>query len=167
MKKDNRLWAPWRMSYIGDTNKSDSCIFCAKEFPPEEDAKRLILYRGEKAFVLMNLFPYNPSHLMVATYKHTGNICEISSEEFAELHALTSFSVNLLTQLCRPEGFNIGINMGKCAGAGFAGHIHQHIVPRWNGDTNFMPVLADVRSVPEHIEATYEKLLPHFKELQK
>ncbi len=167
MTEKKRLWAPWRMSYINDNNKSDACIFCAQDFPAEEDRKRLILHRGEKAFVLMNLYPYNPAHLMVAPYKHTGNICELSGEEFAEIHRLTQFCVETLTGQCKPEGFNIGINMGKCAGAGFAGHIHQHIVPRWNGDTNFMPVLSEVRAVPEHIQATYENLLPFFEKLKR
>lgn len=159
------LWAPWRITYILHVDsKKEGCIFCNK--PKEEkDEENFILYRGKYSFVIMNLFPYNSGHLMVAPYKHTGNFEELTDEEGFELFKLTRECVRILREVMEPHGFNIGVNLGRPAGAGYEDHLHVHIVPRWNGDTNFMPVLADVKVVPEGLRETYKKLKPHFDRL--
>lgn len=155
-----RLWAPWRLEYIVG-EKIEGCIFC--EFPKkDEDEKYLILRRGKHAFVIMNAFPYSNGHLMVVPYRHLGDFTELSDDESLEIMQLTQKSCKALKAIARPDGFNIGINAGTAAGAGIADHVHMHIVPRWNGDTNFMPVLADVKVIPEALQTTYRKLKPHF-----
>jgi ATP adenylyltransferase len=152
-----RLWAPWRMEYIRNADKVEGCIFCL--FPAEqEDEARLILLRGEHAFIILNAYPYSNGHLMITPYRHTADLDDLSDEEMLELMRLTRRAVNLLKKAFRPDGFNIGINMGRVAGAGIADHVHIHVVPRWNGDTNFMPVLGDVRVMPESLEAVYRQL---------
>ncbi len=154
------LFAPWRIKYIKMAQEKDiDCIFCYyPSCPKEEDLKNLLLHRGKRAFVIFNRFPYNPGHLMVAPYKHTGNLEDLSVEETIELHELVVKCVSVIKKTMNPEGFNIGINIGKTAGAGFKDHIHIHIVPRWNGDTNFMPVIADTKVIPEALTDTYKKL---------
>ncbi|AER67582.1 histidine triad (HIT) protein [Thermovirga lienii DSM 17291] len=151
------LFAPWRMAYIKNAKKEPGCIFCL--FPAEkDDKKRLILARGEKVFVIMNAFPYNPGHLMVAPYRHVGNYEELDDEELLEMHKMASECIKVLKKTMSPQGFNLGVNIGEVAGAGFAGHVHLHVVPRWAGDTNFMPVTAQVRVLPEALEETWAKL---------
>lgn len=150
------LWAPWRIEYIL-SKKSPGCIFCDK--PREnKDEENLIIYRGKYHFMIMNAFPYNNGHMMVVPYRHTSTLEGWSDDERKELMELANMAVDLLGRLMRPDGFNLGINMGIVAGAGVADHIHLHIVPRWNGDTNFMPVLSDTRVISEHLRATYQKL---------
>jgi ATP adenylyltransferase len=150
------LWAPWRMDYIL-SKKPDACIFCAK--PSEnKDEENLILHRGRYNFIIMNAYPYNNGHMMVVPYKHTAKLSGWQPEEQQEMMHLADLAVDLLRKTMKPDGFNLGINMGIVAGAGVADHIHLHIVPRWNGDTNFMPVLSDTRVVSEHLRATYGKL---------
>jgi len=150
------LFAPWRMAYISGADKQEGCIFC--DFPAENnDEKRLILARGEKVFVMFNAFPYNPGHLMVAPYRHVGGYDELDDPELLEMHTTARRCIRLMKDLMRPQGFNLGVNMGKTAGAGFAGHVHLHIVPRYEGDTNFMPVTAEVRVLPESLEDTYKR----------
>lgn len=158
------LNAPWRMKYIDKSNKEKiDCIFC--EFIKErEDEKRLILYRGKKAFVMFNAFPYNPGHLMVAPYRHTGNYDELNQEEILEINLLVQKCLKVLKKTMDPHGFNIGINMGKVAGAGFEGHVHVHVVPRWEGDTNFMPVVGETKVIPEALDVTYRKLKEAWEE---
>ncbi|MCX8206436.1 MAG: HIT domain-containing protein [Methanothrix sp.] len=157
----NVLWAPWRIDYIL-SEKGEGCIFCEK--PRENrDPENLILYRGKNHFVIMNAFPYNNGHMMVVPYRHTSTLSGWSGGELQEFLELADLCVSLLQRTMRPDGFNLGINMGEVAGAGIAEHIHLHIVPRWKGDTNFMPVLAETRVIPEHIRATYEKLLQNLK----
>lgn len=154
----DHLFAPWRMSYIGDENKQQGCIFC--DFPKENnDETRNILFRGKFCFVIVNAFPYNSGHLMVAPYRHVANYDELSDEEMTDLNSLTCRCLKMMRKVLKPQGFNLGINMGKVAGAGFDGHVHLHIVPRWNGDTNFMSVINDIRVVPEALEQTYQKFL--------
>jgi len=155
-----QIWAPWRIEYIR-MEKPEGCILCDK---PEQndDVTNCILYRGGKNFVIMNSYPYNPGHLMVAPYCHVANLEELTNEELSEHFQIVSRSVSILRQVFNPAGFNIGINVGKVAGAGIDEHIHTHIVPRWQGDTNFMPVLADIRVVPEALAETYEKLRGKF-----
>ena len=158
-----QLWAPWRMEYI-KSDKSDACIFCT--LPREnEDEKNYILYRGKAAFIIMNIFPYNSAHLMVSPFRHIGCLTEQNSDETSELNRLTNTCIEILRKVINPEGFNVGYNIGKAAGAGYDEHIHCHIVPRWIGDTNFMPVLGETKVHPEHLKSTYSKLLPHFKNI--
>ena len=155
-----QIWAPWRIKYI-QMAQIEGCILCDK--PKENnDALNYILYRGDKNFVIMNSYPYNPGHLMIAPYRHIANLEELTDEELHEHFNIVSRSIRLLKQVFKPDGFNLGINMGKVAGAGINDHIHTHIVPRWQGDTNFMPVLSDVKVVPEALTETYEKLKGKF-----
>jgi len=151
-----RLWAPWRLEYIL-ADRQEGCIFC--RFPREgDDESRLILCRGQHAFVIMNAFPYSNGHLLVPPYRHVADLAELTDEESLEIMQLSQRSCAALREVCRPDGFNLGINLGTAAGAGIADHLHIHIVPRWNADTNFMPVLADVKVIPEALQATYAKL---------
>ncbi|MFO8101144.1 MAG: HIT domain-containing protein [Dehalococcoidia bacterium] len=150
------LWAPWRIEYIL-SEKDTECIFCKK--PAEDkDRENLILYRAGKNVVMLNKYPYNPGHLMVAPYKHVAKLDELDNEDLLEHVQLISRCVEMLKEVMNPEGFNIGINLGKVAGAGIEEHIHTHVVPRWNGDTNFMPVMSDTRTISEALDATYERL---------
>ena len=157
-----RLWAPWRLKYItGDREKE--CIFCKK--PREnKDNENFILLRGKKCFVMLNLFPYNNGHLMVAPYRHISSIEDMNFEEQKEMINLTSRMVILLRKVMHPEGFNIGMNLGKSAGAGIVDHIHLHIVPRWTGDSNFMPLLSETKVISEALEETYKKLKEKLEE---
>lgn len=156
-KRFDRLWSPWRMEYILDNSKPKGCIFCDK---PKEDSDRenLILFRGKQVFVIMNRYPYNNGHLMITPYAHVSEINALTEEEMQEIFLETSRATGILKEAVSPEGFNIGMNLGKAAGAGIEDHLHMHIVPRWSGDTNFMPVLADIRVMPEHLDETYVKL---------
>ncbi|UCD12011.1 MAG: HIT domain-containing protein [Nitrospinaceae bacterium] len=157
-----QIWAPWRMEYIR-SEKSGECVFCT--LPREErDEENFILYRGADFFIIMNIYPYNTGHLMVAPYRHVGCITRLDEKQRAEKSRLTHRTVEILRNCLNPEGFNIGINLGKAGGAGYEDHVHEHIVPRWTGDTNFMPVLADVKIHPEHLRSTYDRLRPHFKD---
>jgi ATP adenylyltransferase len=162
MDKMDRVFAPWRMEYIlsnSDNNekKGTGCIFC--DFPGEhEDEKRLILHRGKYCFVILNAFPYNPGHLMVVPYRHTNDLPGLAPEELGEMMATVQTAVMVLKKVMDPQGFNIGMNLGKVAGAGIDQHLHIHIVPRWNGDTNFMPVLGGVRVVSEALNNTWKRV---------
>jgi len=151
-----QLWAPWRIEYIEKAQES-GCILCQK--PKENnDVANLILYRGQYNFLMLNAFPYNPGHLMIAPYRHTANLQDLTDEEVKEHFDIIKKGLDLLRQVMEPAGFNIGLNLGKVAGAGIAEHLHTHIVPRWQGDTNFMPVLSDIKVMPEALTATYHKL---------
>jgi ATP adenylyltransferase len=150
------LWAPWRIEYVR-MEKMEECIFC--KFPKEDkDEENLILYRGKYAFVIMNNYPYNPGHVMVAPYRHVGEIEDLKDEEWSEMHRLVSLMLKVIKNVMAPQGFNIGINVGRVSGAGIEGHIHIHIVPRWNGDTNFMPVVADTKVIVEGLKENYREL---------
>lgn len=154
-----KLWAPWRMKYItGETGKeSKGCIFCLK--PKEKkDKDNFILIRGKRAFVMMNIFPYNNGHLMIAPYRHVGNFASLNDEELLEMMHLAQACQNAMKKAMKPQGFNLGFNLGRVAGAGIEDHLHLHLVPRWNGDTNFMPVLADTKIVSEALDDTFKKL---------
>ena len=152
------------MSYF-QTPQKNSCIFCDK--PKESaDKENYILYRGKSSFVIMNIYPYNNAHLMVSPYKHIPSLSKLQREDLIDLTLLTQTSLQILENAFRAEGFNVGINIGKAAGAGFTEHVHIHIVPRWNGDTNFMPVLSETKVMPEHLNSTYEKLIPYFRDVQ-
>jgi ATP adenylyltransferase len=151
-----RLWAPWRMAYV-EVSQPTGCIFCEKP-AQEADRENLILHRGETAFVILNAFPYNNGHLMVAPYRHTADLESLTAEECAEVMALAQWCTRLLRAAFRPDGFNLGMNLSRIAGAGIADHLHLHLVPRWSGDTNFMPVIGETKVLPDSLEQTYAKL---------
>jgi ATP adenylyltransferase len=155
------LWAPWRMGYILSDQKNDGCIFCPGP-DRSKDKERLILHVGPSTIVMMNRFPYNNGHLLVAPIKHASGLELLSRQATLDLLVGVRKAVEILREVMSPEGFNVGLNLGHVAGAGMEDHIHFHIVPRWKGDTNFMTVLGDVRVIPEHIRGTYEKLKPYF-----
>jgi ATP adenylyltransferase len=159
------LWAPWRMEYILSDQKGDECIFCPGD-DRRKDQARLILHVGSLTMVMMNRFPYINGHLLVAPVRHVPDLESLSENEALDILVMVRKSTGVLKKLMDPEGFNIGMNLGRVAGAGVEEHLHFHIVPRWNGDTNYMSVLGDVRVIPEHIEETYQKLVPLFRELK-
>ena len=158
----DRLWAPWRLEYIQGP-EDDCCIFCVGE-DSTDDQKRLIVVRGEYSYVMMNRYPYSNGHLMVSPYRHLSDPGELESREILEIHQLMVSSQTVLREVCAAQGYNVGWNIGLAAGAGIADHIHMHIVPRWRGDSNFMPILADTRVIPQHIESTYTLLAKAFSE---
>lgn len=158
-----QVWAPWRAEYILG-QKSNQCIFC-KGYS-KDNKKDLLLYRGDLAAVMMNKFPYNNGHLLIYPWKHTSLLEDMETGEALELFALIQKSLSILKKAFNPGGFNIGMNLGREAGAGVDGHIHFHIVPRWNGDTNFMSVISEVRVMPEHLKTTYDKLYSYFHKLK-
>lgn len=155
------LWAPWRIEYILG-KKESHCIFCPDDHGIS-DEDRLILHRGKLVMVMMNKYPYANGHLLVAPWRHVSRLADLTGEETADLMLWLKHSTRILETVMRADGFNVGLNLGREAGAGFEEHLHFHIVPRWRGDTNFMAVLAEVRTIPEHIKQTYSKLLPHFR----
>jgi ATP adenylyltransferase len=158
-----RLWTPWRRTFIeGSHDRPPGCFLCELAADPSQDADRFVLFRGERVFVLLNLYPYNNGHLMVAPYAHTGDFVALERETAAELMQVTQRSVGALTAVYTPEAFNVGLNLGKAAGAGVPDHLHVHVVPRWNGDTNFMPVVGETKVLPETLDQTYERLKPRF-----
>ncbi len=154
-----QLWAPWRLEYIKTADDQPGCIFCAAV---EGENEELVVQRGRHSLVLLNKFPYTSGHVMVAPLRHVGELGELDDEEVLELHRLTSAGIGALAEAYAPQGYNIGWNLGRIAGAGVLDHIHLHVVPRWAGDTNFMPVLADVRVMPEHLEETRRRLAEHW-----
>jgi ATP adenylyltransferase len=152
-----QLWAPWRLEYIKSADEEGGCIFCDAA-AGDDDAERLVVHRGAQTIVLLNKFPYASGHLMVAPVRHVGEYGELTDDEVLELHRFASAGMGALAQLYGPQGYNVGWNLGRIAGAGVVDHVHLHVVPRWAGDTNFMPVLADVKVLPEHLQQTREKL---------
>jgi ATP adenylyltransferase len=153
-----RIWAPWRLEYVKDASKdkAEECIFCTK--PAEDDEANLIVHRGKRCFVILNLFPYTNGHLMVAPFEHIGLLQDLDAPTVAEMMGLAQRAIERLEEVYEPEGYNVGFNQGRIAGAGYEGHIHLHVVPRWAGDTNYMPVLADTRVMPQTLEQSYEAL---------
>jgi ATP adenylyltransferase len=152
------LWAPWRLEYVSSASEQTGCVFCRAAAAALDDPDSLIVHRGETAFVMLNRFPYSSGHLLVAPDRHVGAFGELSEQEAAEIHSLGARAIEVLTGLFQPDGFNVGWNLGRSAGAGVVDHVHEHVVPRWQGDTNFMPVLADVRVIPEHLLATHARV---------
>ena len=152
-----KIWAPWRMQYILKSGKDESCLLCDKPLEKRDEAN-YILYRGKYNFIILNAYPYTPGHLMVAPYRHIGTITEADGKEAGEHVRLIQLCVKLLTAETKPHGFNLGMNLGKVAGAGLEGHVHTHVVPRWNGDHNFMTVVADTRVISEGLGTTFKKL---------
>ena len=157
------LWTPWRLAYVGGGTETAACVFCAAL--DTDDASPLILYRGKTAFVILNLFPYNNAHLMIVPNRHVATLAAATAEELQELMALARTAEMAITEVYAPHGMNFGINLGKPAGAGVPGHLHMHVVPRWNGDTNFMTVIGQTRVLPEELPQTAERLRPAFERL--
>lgn len=151
-----RLWAPWRLEYVQHADEQDGCVFCNAAAGEDEDG--LVVRRGERAFALLNRFPYSSGHLMVAPYRHGSGFDSLDDDEALEVHRLAVQAIEALQAVYSPDGFNVGWNLGRIAGAGIVDHGHVHVVPRWSGDTNFMPVLADVRVIPEHLVETRRRL---------
>ncbi len=159
----DRLWAPWRMGYILKNSKEKKGCFLCDEVKKKDDRKSYILYRGKHSFVIMNLYPYNNGHLLVVPYTHVPDMNGLSLEELTDLMRYTRESINALKQDMNPEGFNVGINIGKAAGAGLPEHMHIQIVPRWTGDTSSITVFDNTRVMPELLDETYVRLRPHFE----
>lgn len=154
------LWAPWRIEYILG-KREPYCIFCP-EGDGLSDEERLILHRDRLVMVMMNKYPYNNGHLLVAPWRHLARLEDLNEGEMQDLMKWVTICTTILQRVMHPQGFNVGLNLGAAAGAGVEDHLHFHVVPRWQGDTNFLTVFADVRSIPEHLQQTYEKLRPHF-----
>ena len=152
------LWAPWRLEYIQQADEQSGCVFCREVAGEVDEAESLMVSRGELTFAVLNKFPYSSGHLMVAPLRHEGTFQELSDDEALELHKLAVQALAALTRSYGPDGFNLGWNLGRAAGAGIRDHLHLHVVPRWSGDTNFMPALADVKVLPEHLLATRDRL---------
>ena len=154
------LWAPWRITYIQEQPNENGCFLC-NAVQDNQDEKHLVVHRGKECFCILNKFPYNSGHLMVVPNKHKADISDLTGQEMLEIMEMTRDMKELLTKIMKPEGFNLGINLGKSAGAGLIGHFHLHIVPRWNGDTNFMPVVSDVKIIPQSLEDLYKEFKKH------
>ena len=162
-----RLWSPWRSKYIesfSKKNRSKACIFCGVK-GKNNDLKRLIVWRGNSCFIVMNLFPYNSGHLMIVPYRHRATFQNLDDRECLELMNGTKVAIKLLQKVFHPEGFNVGANLGRVSGAGVEGHVHLHVVPRWRGDTNFLPVLGDTKLISQDIRSTYQKLKAAVKQM--
>lgn len=156
-----RLWSPWRFAYVTRASTTPGCVFCEAASGEQEH----ILARGQHAYVILNLYPYNPGHLMVVPNRHLGTLAEASADELRELMSLTRDAEVALNEAYQPQGINVGINLGRAAGAGIADHLHIHLVPRWTGDTNFISVIGETRVMPETLEQTAAKLRPIFARL--
>jgi len=158
----DRLWSPWRYRYVSQATPADACIFCAKH-SEARDEENLILHRGRLNFVLLNLYPYTTGHLMVAPYAHIAAFDDLPEETATEMMLLTQQAVRHLRAVYRPQGLNLGMNLGECAGAGIAGHLHMHVLPRWAGDANFMTTVGETRVMPEDLPETWRKLSAAFR----
>ena len=152
------LWAPWRLEYIQQADEHSGCVFCDEAGGTIDPAASLLVHRGDRAIVLLNKYPYSSGHVMVAPRRHVGELVDLADAEALEIHRHTAAAVETLRAVYAPDGFNVGWNLGRVAGAGIADHVHLHVVPRWSGDTNFMPVLADVKVIPEALAETAARL---------
>ncbi len=162
----NRLWDPWRLKFILEHRNVKGCVLCNLH-KESKDAENLVLHRAEHCYVVFNRYPYNSGHLMVVPYEHTRDLETLGDPALLDVHRCIRESVKVLKKTMRPQGFNIGMNMGAAGGAGIEDHLHYHIVPRWTGDTNFMPVMGEVKVLPETLEDTYKRLRPEFSGLPK
>lgn len=157
----DRLWSPWRYRYVSKATPEDACIFCSKS-SEARDEENLILHRGTHNFVLLNLYPYTTGHLMIAPYAHVAQLDELGEDAATELMKLTQQAVRHVRSVYRPHGLNVGMNLGECAGAGIAGHLHMHVLPRWPGDANFMTTIGETRVMPEELPETWRRLRTAF-----
>ena len=160
-----RLWSPWRQTYVSGSGATTGCVFCDAQVQP--DAQSLLLFAGHTCYVILNLYPYNNGHLMVVPRRHVATLALATSEELSELMLLTQRAEMVLTEAYHPQGLNVGMNLGRPAGAGVVDHLHVHLVPRWTGDTNFMSVVGEVRVLPEALDQTAARLRPIFERLGK
>ena len=157
------LWSPWRFRYVSEAAKAAGCVFCDQPAgDPAHDREKLVLQRGRHNFILLNLYPYTTGHMMIAPYAHVANLADLKAEALTEMMALAQAAEGALKACYKPEGLNVGMNLGKCAGAGVADHLHLHLLPRWTGDSNFMTVIGETRVQPEELLTTYDKLAPFF-----
>ena len=162
----DRLWAPWRIQFIQDLrDQKGGCVFCEMVNQQNNDKENQILYRGKNIFVVMNKYPYNNGHLLVIPYSHKAKLVDLKPQERQEMLTAVSFCTEIIEKELNADGFNCGMNIGKAAGAGIEDHLHLHVVPRWVGDSNFLPVLSDTRSIPEYLQDTYSKLISSFDKL--
>lgn len=159
-----QLWAPWRMAYIDESSKDDGCIFCTK-YREADLRAALVLAQTQHTVVMMNKYPYNNGHLLIAPKSHENNLARLPGEVFSEVNEVLRKAVEVVRHAFNPGGINLGMNLGKSAGAGIEAHLHWHIVPRWEGDTNFMPVIGETRVMPQHLLDSFDRLQPHFKNL--
>lgn len=162
----DRLWAPWRIGYVSQSDKEETCFLCDAAGAPDQDADRLVVRRGESAFAILNRYPYNNGHVMVAPFAHNADLPELDAAERSELFDLVLEVQAALRDRFRPHGFNIGANIGAAAGAGIPGHVHVHIVPRWNGDTNFVTTCSEVKVISQSLEASHAELTAYFEEAE-
>jgi ATP adenylyltransferase len=153
----DRLWSPWRYRYVSSAGRKDACIFCTKPAAGDDPANYILL-RAERNYVILNLYPYTSGHLMIAPYEHVATLAEANPETLAEMMRLTVRVEKALREVYRPGGINLGMNLGECAGAGIAGHIHMHVLPRWPGDANFLTTVGETRVLPEDLDTTYARL---------
>lgn len=159
-----QLWAPWRMAYIDQNSRAMGCIFCDK-YQTQDRRQSLLLALTPHSMVMLNKYPYNNGHLLLAPKRHEKNLSDLSVEEYGDLSEALRRSVDIIRRILNPGGINLGMNLGKCAGAGIEDHLHWHVVPRWEGDTNFMPVVGETRVMPQHLLDSYDRLLSHFQRL--
>lgn len=159
-----QLWAPWRMAYIDQDSREAGCIFCSK-FQSRDRRENLLLALTRHSMVMLNKYPYNNGHLLLAPKRHEKNLSDLSLEEYGDLSEALRQSIDIIRKILSPGGINLGMNLGKCAGAGIEDHLHWHVVPRWEGDTNFMPVVGETRVMPQHLLDSYDRLQPHFESL--
>lgn len=159
-----QLWAPWRMAYIDGGSKDEGCIFCTQ--PRQSDLRAvLVLAQTEHTVVMLNKYPYNNGHLLLAPRRHENDLAQLPGDEFIDLNETLRRAVEIVRAALHPGGINLGMNLGKCAGAGVESHLHWHIVPRWEGDTNFMPVIGETRVMPQHLLDSFDRLKPYFQKL--
>src|SRR5689334_6397671 len=163
----DRLWSPWRLAYVTGTSTTSGCIFCDAALAADSDRESLVLARGRHVYVILNLYPYNNGHLMVVPNRHVGSLAAATPDELNEMMRLTRDAEIALTEAYQPQGINVGINLGRPAGAGVLDHVHVHLVPRWNGDTNFMSVVGTTRVLPEDLHQSAARLKPIFAKLGK
>ncbi|MFA3783204.1 HIT domain-containing protein [Melioribacteraceae bacterium 4301-Me] len=166
----DKLWSPWRSAYIDSFSKekkSAACIFCTAAEKKIKSKKSFVVYKGDKSYIMLNLYPYNSGHLMVIPKRHVSDFLFLSEKELAEIMDEIKLSIKALNKIMKPQGFNVGLNLGKAAGAGIDQHVHFHIVPRWNGDTNFMPIIGKVKVISQDLLITKEKLVKEFERLTK
>lgn len=159
-----QLWAPWRMAYIDEASQEQGCVFCNK-LRAEDARDALVLAQSRHSVVMLNKYPYNNGHLLVAPKRHAGDFSTLPPEEYSDLNEILRSAARVVRQALNPSGLNLGMNVGKYAGAGIEDHLHWHVVPRWEGDTNFMPVVAETRVMPQHLLDSYDRLKPFFNDL--
>lgn len=161
MNKKNIIWAPWRKKYITGETEPEECIFCSKA-ASNKDRENYLILRGKTSFAMLNLYPYNNGHILIAPYRHTGDPLSLTPEESLEIFDILKIYIKIINEKMRPEGFNMGMNIGRSAGAGIEDHIHMHLLPRWTGDTNFMPAFGGAKVISESLDSVYDKLKNEF-----